>query len=208
MSAGGTDRRSHWEKVWAEKDELEVSWHQPHPRPSLELLEPILGPDSGVIDVGGGTSRLVDVLLERGVGQVSVLDISGSALERSKSRLGEAAAKVQWIHDDVVSWWPDEVSFDVWHDRAVFHFLTDPHDRERYVASVSRAVKPGGHAVIASFAEDGPEKCSGLTVARYSPEQLAEVFSEHFELEASGRDEHETPRGSVQKFTFVRLRRK
>ncbi len=208
MTEAGTDRRSHWEKVWADKDELEMGWHQPHPRPSLELLEPVLGPDACIIDVGGGTSRLVDVLLERGVGRVCVLDISGAALERSRARLGEAAGQVRWIHDDVVSWWPDDLAFDVWHDRAVFHFLTDEHDRERYVVTVSRAVRPGGHAIIASFAEDGPEKCSGLLVQRYSPEQLAAVFEEHFELEASGRDEHETPRGSVQQFTFVRLRRR
>ncbi len=165
-------RRSHWENVYAGKGEDQVSWFQETPALSLELIE-LAGarPDFGIIDIGGGASRLVDHLVARGYADVTVLDLSAAALAAARSRMGEAADRVTWIAADVTQWEPSR-SYDVWHDRAAFHFLNAPEDQPAYVARLSRALRPGGHAIIGTFALDGPERCSGLAVSRYDAERL------------------------------------
>ncbi len=203
--------RAHWDEVYAVCPEAALTWHQDVPQPSLDLVTARLRPGAPVIDVGGGTSRLVDALLARGFGPVSVLDLSGAALAASRARLGEAAAQVHWIEADIIEWVPPQ-RYALWHDRAVLHFLTAQAQREAYVAALERALAAGGHAVIATFADDGPEKCSGLPVQRYSPEALAAMLERHapgvFAAQTSLRHDHVTPKGAVQKFqTSVFTRR-
>jgi trans-aconitate methyltransferase len=187
------DRKSHWQAVYTTKAEHEVSWFQENPAPSLELID-LLGPmpESALVDIGGGASRLVDSLLARGFHDVTVLDISAAALDAARARLGEQASRVQWVVADVTKWSPAR-TFDLWHDRAAFHFLTDPADRSAYVSRMKQAIKPGGHAIIAAFAIDGPEKCSGLPVHRYDAAGLAGELGEGFELLDSRRHDHSTP---------------
>ena len=202
------ERKAHWEQVYATKAAETVSWYQPVPARSLELLERAGVPQDGrIIDIGGGDSRLVDELLARGPAEVTVLDLSGGALRRAQARLDADAARVHWLEADVTEVPIPEAEYDAWHDRAVFHFLVNAGDRARYVAAAAQAVKPGGVAIIGTFAEDGPERCSGLEVARYDATGLAAEFGDAFTLEHSLRDEHTTPSGAVQRFTFVVLRR-
>ena len=158
-----------------------------------------------MIDIGGGDSRLVDRLLSRGATCLSVLDISGAALARAKARVGSAAARVNWIEADVTSDWRSD-PVEIWHDRAVFHFLTDPEDRSLYLTRARRQIMPGGHLVLATFAPDGPVKCSGLPVRRYSPTELAGELGASFRLEATENERHVTPAGSIQSFTFAVFR--
>jgi len=201
------NRKAHWETVYTTKGENEVSWFQDDPAPSLELIDlarPI--PESRIVDIGGGASRLVDRLLARGFRHITVLDISAAALELAKARLGERAAEVQWIVADVTKWQVAQ-RFDVWHDRAAFHFLVDAADRAAYVASLKQALAPGGHAIIATFAKDGPEKCSGLPVQRHDAESLAREFGEGFVLIESRAHEHATPWHSNQRFQFSLFQR-
>ena len=201
------NRAEHWDRVYSTKGDLEVSWFEPEPAISLALLEAAgLSPASCVIDVGGGNSRLVDGLLARGVSCLSVLDVSAAAVERTRARLGSAGAGVHWIVADAAGEW-DEPSVDLWHDRAVFHFLTDPEDRARYLSHLMRAVKPGGAVVMATFAHDGPERCSGLPVARYSADTLAATLGAGFSLEQALPHTHETPWGARQAFQYACLRR-
>lgn len=201
------NRAEHWDRVYSTKGDLEVSWFEPEPAISLALLEAAgLQPASCVIDVGGGNSRLVDGLLARGVSCLSVLDVSAAAVERTRARLGSAGAGVHWIVADAAGDW-DEPSVDLWHDRAVFHFLTDPEDRARYLSHLMRAVKPGGAVVMATFAHDGPERCSGLPVARYSADTLAAALGAGFSLEQALPHTHETPWGARQAFQYACLRR-
>lgn len=198
-------RQQHWNEVYTRKSEDEVSWFQPEAAVSLELIArcaPPLGPK--LIDVGGGASRLVDGLLERGFADVTILDLSSAALDKTRARLGERGAGVKWIVVDVTSFEPTE-RYTLWHDRAVFHFLTAPSDRRAYVQVLERALAPGGHVVIGTFALDGPERCSGLEVARYDGAALAAAIGPSFELVETLRHEHLTPTGKVQAFTFVRL---
>jgi SAM-dependent methyltransferase len=203
-----TDERAqlgqHWERVYSSKSVNEVSWYEPTPETSVRLVLSEGVPDS-VIDVGAGASTLVDELLERGVPRVTALDLSLSALSLVHHRLEELGNRLTTIVGDVLTWRPDE-TYDVWHDRAVFHFLTDDDDGAAYVRQVRLAVAPGGLVVVGTFAEDGPEQCSGLPTRRYSAQSLAEVFGTDFTLVHSERIEHHTPWDTVQPFTWVVLR--
>ena len=204
---GGMDRKGHWEHIYETKAGEEVSWYQPRAVVSRELIESVApSRASAIIDVGGGASVLVDDLLTAGYSQLTVLDISRAALDQARVRLGGQADSVTWLEADALAADLPHAAFDVWHDRAVFHFLTDTGDRVRYVAQVRHALKPGGAIVIGTFAEDGPLKCSGLDVARYSPEQLVAALGEGFSLISSRRHEHTTPWGAPQAFTFCACR--
>ncbi|HTV36841.1 MAG TPA: class I SAM-dependent methyltransferase [Xanthobacteraceae bacterium] len=200
-------RQHHWENVYKEKGEYQVSWFQETPAVSLELLD-VVGatPKSAVIDIGGGASRLVDALIDRNYGDVTVLDLSEPAIAIAKARLGERAVAVAWIVGDVTRWEPPR-SYDVWHDRAAFHFLTEAGDRTAYAARLTRALRLGGHAIIGTFALDGPERCSGLPVVRYDAAHLSEVLGDSFALVETRRHEHQTPMGGTQRFQFSVFRR-
>ena len=200
-------RQAHWENVYATKGESEVSWFQENPAPSLELIAQAgaVG-TSAIIDIGGGASRLVDHLVEQGFADITVLDLSGSALEAARRRLGSRAPRVHWVVADVTSWEPAK-PYDLWHDRAAFHFLTDESDRAAYIARLARGLKMGGHAIIATFAPDGPEKCSGLPVARYDSASLARTLGPTFQPVRTLRHTHATPWGSQQAFQFSVFRR-
>jgi ubiquinone/menaquinone biosynthesis C-methylase UbiE len=197
--------RDHWEGVHRQGAEREVSWYQERPATSLQLVASTgAGASARIVDVGGGASRLVDELLAAGFERVSVLDIAEAALERARQRLGSRASSVSWIASDVTTWNPDG-AFDVWHDRAVFHFLVRAEDRAAYRSTLQRALRSGGQAVIATFASDGPERCSGLPVARYEPESLAAELGPGFRLVESTHEDHRTPSGKVQRFQFSRF---
>ncbi|MBV8699046.1 class I SAM-dependent methyltransferase [Bradyrhizobium sp.] len=200
--------QAHWEAVYSHKGDQEVSWFQENPEPSLELIAHAgATPASGIIDIGGGASRLVDALLSRGFKNLSVLDLSEAALAKARARLGESATKVRWIAADVTTWQP-EARYDLWHDRAAFHFLTEPEGQRAYVERLKLALRGGGHAIIATFALDGPEKCSGLPVARHSAETIGALLGAEFASVDTRRHEHTTPWGSVQKFQFSTFVRK
>ncbi len=202
------DTKAHWENVYATKAPNQVSWYQTHPVISLELIGATgIAPREPIIDVGGGASTLVDDLLDAGYENISVLDISAKALETAQGRLGERAARVNWIEADVTQTELPAQHFAVWHDRAVFHFLTDPIARWRYVDAVRDAVRPGGHVIVASFATDGPEMCSGLVVQRYDAEKMRAEFGDAFTLLSSQRESHQTPWGSEQKFIYCYCRK-
>jgi SAM-dependent methyltransferase len=203
-----SDRESHWQNVYQNKDQQEVSWFQASPQPSLGLIEKLAhGPNTSIIDIGGGASRLVDALRQGRFEAVTVLDISPAALQAAKDRLGpQAAAGVRWIVADVTVWEPPE-PFDIWHDRAAFHFLVEESERQAYIERLHRGVKPGGHAIIGTFAPDGPEKCSGLPVQRYDPLSLSKGIGPAFGLIDHQRHRHITPWGTVQSFQFSVLRR-
>jgi SAM-dependent methyltransferase len=202
------DRQSHWQNVYLRKGEQEVSWTQLDPQPSLGLIETYArDKHADIIDIGGGASQLVDALIHDGYDAVTVLDLSAVALDAAKARIGAASGKLRWIAADVTAWQPPGV-FDIWHDRAAFHFLTDAKDRAAYIDRLVRGVKVGGHAIIATFALDGPEKCSGLPVQRYSPQSLHEVLGESFDLVESHAHRHVTPWGAAQSFQFSVLRRR
>jgi ubiquinone/menaquinone biosynthesis C-methylase UbiE len=194
---------SHWERVYAQRKPDAVSWYQPHATLSLDLIRRIgAGPATRVIDVGGGASTLVDDLLAAGVGDVTVLDISAAALRLAQARLGDRASRVHWIHGDITRVELEPAAYDIWHDRAVFHFLANPADRAAYVAQVRRAVRPGGHVIVAAFGPEGPEQCSGLPVVRYEPGRLHAQFGGRFELLEHLTEAHRTPSGSVQQFVY------
>lgn len=202
------DRKAHWDNVYGEKSEAQLSWHQDDPGVSLELIAMTgLTSVSSVIDIGGGTSRLASALLAMGLNDVTVLDLSQVALDAARDRLGQAGETVTWISADITSWVPDR-PYDLWHDRAVFHFLVDRSERAAYLKNLERGVGIGGHAIIATFAPDGPETCSGLPVARYSPGDLAELLEENFELVAERHPLHHTPSGKSQSFQFSLFRRR
>ncbi|MDQ8144548.1 MAG: class I SAM-dependent methyltransferase [Gemmatimonadota bacterium] len=202
------DRKTHWEQVWTTKASTEVSWYQADPTLSRTLLREIgTDPSTAILDVGGGDSHLVDVVLADGLGRITVLDLSGAALARARTRLGARADEVTWIEADVTTVVLPPQSVDIWHDRAVFHFLTAPDDRARYAAVAASAVRPGGSLVIATFAADGPLRCSGLEVARYTPEGIAEALGDAFRLVRGFGDVHRTPTGAEQRFSVAVLRR-
>ncbi|HVS61509.1 MAG TPA: class I SAM-dependent methyltransferase [Gemmatimonadaceae bacterium] len=202
------DRKAHWERVYATKRSTEMSWYQQQPARSLELLAQTgLAPDSAIIDVGGGDSTLVDTLVERRLGRVTVLDLSGAALARARARLGSRAGEVTWLEADVTRAELGPQAYDFWHDRAVFHFLTDAEDRRAYVDQVRRSVKPGGHVLVATFAEDAPARCSGLPVVRYSADSLHSEFGPEFHMLTSEREDHRTPWGTAQPFLYCLCRR-
>jgi 2-polyprenyl-3-methyl-5-hydroxy-6-metoxy-1,4-benzoquinol methylase len=203
----GESRRGHWDKAYTDKGEAGVSWFEQRPDVSLELIAEVGGtPSSSLVDIGCGASRLVDVLVGQGWRSVAVLDVSAAALDTAKARLGDHAGGVEWIRADVTQWQPAR-RYDIWHDRAALHFLTDPLDRTAYVERVRDAVVPGGHAIIATFALDGPERCSGLPVVRYDAAALADALGQSFRLVGERRHVHTTPWGSTQAFQFGVLRR-
>jgi SAM-dependent methyltransferase len=199
--------KAHWESVYETRPADEVSWYQSSAALSVELIRRVQPTRTGpVIDVGGGASVLVDELLALGYDDVSVLDIATAALAASSARLGPLAHAVRWLHEDVLSAHLPSAYYAVWHDRAVFHFLTTRAEREAYVAQVLRAVRPGGHVLVATFAGEGPARCSGLLVERYSPERLHAEFGPEFRLLASEREDHETPNGAHQPFIYCLCR--
>ncbi|WP_422934556.1 class I SAM-dependent methyltransferase [Sinomonas sp. P47F7] len=203
--ASPAERAAHWNLVYDTKGEDGVSWYQSVPTKTLELFDTLgVDRDAAVIDVGGGASVVVDHLLTRGFRDVSVLDLSKVAIERACVRLGADAERVHWLHRDLLGWTPER-RFDVWHDRAVFHFLVDDEERRSYVRTLRAGLAPGAHIIVATFDADGPTHCSGLPVVRYSPADLAAQFAPDFELVASRREEHVTPAGLVQPFTWAVL---
>jgi 2-polyprenyl-3-methyl-5-hydroxy-6-metoxy-1,4-benzoquinol methylase len=200
-------RKTHWERVYTTKGEREVSWFQENPVPSLELIGLAgLPTDAAIIDIGGGASRLVDALAERKIGKITVLDLSAVALDAARERLGEKGADVKWVVADVTTWEPSQ-TYDLWHDRAALHFLTDASDRSAYVGNLKKAVRPGGHVIIGTFALDGPERCSGLPIMRYDAGVLGAILGIEFDLMDSRRHDHTTPWGAVQRFQFSTFRR-
>ena len=198
--------QAHWEGVYRGKAERETSWYREHLATSLALIDALaLDKATPVIDIGGGRATLVDDLLARGYTDLAVLDLSESALAQARERLGAAGAGVAWHVADATRAALPEAHYGLWHDRAVFHFLVDEAARTAYVAQATRAVRPGGYAIIATFAPDGPEKCSGLPVRRHSAAELAAAFAPQFALERELREEHATPWGATQPFTWVVL---
>jgi SAM-dependent methyltransferase len=193
------DARSHWEQVHATKDPRQVSWFSPHLVRSLELIERA-APDrlASLLDVGAGQSTLVEDLLGLGYENISVLEISQTALDGLKARVGQAGRAIRWICGDVTETELPEASFDLWHDRAVFHFLTEAGQRRAYVERVRRALKPGGSLIVSTFGPSGPERCSGLATMRYDASSLGSEFGDGFSLVESSLDLHETPSGAVQ----------
>ena len=197
------DPKAHWDNVYRTKQPTEVSWYRPHLDVSLRLIEEA-APDreARIIDVGGGESTLVDDLLARGYRHLSVLDVSPAALAVARERVGRAGAGVEWVCGDVTKVALPRRAYDVWHDRAVFHFLTDAGDRAAYVRQVASAVKPGGHVIVATFGPEGPTKCSGLDVVRYGPDALHDEFGARFRLVKHLTELHRTPAGAIQQFTY------
>jgi len=199
------DRRAHWQRVYSTKAEDHVSWFEAAPSVSLRMMEAAgLSDETCVLDVGGGDSHLVDALTARGLDCLAVLDVSEAALARAQARLGDAAAVATWIVADVTGDWSLK-PMDIWHDRAVFHFLTEPADRARYFVHLRQTLKLAGTAIIATFALDGPDKCSGLPVARYSPASLAAELGEGFRLVEAVPHQHQTPWGEAQSFQYSRF---
>jgi SAM-dependent methyltransferase len=202
------DRTAHWEGVYASRGENEVSWFQENPAISLELIKQTHAPpESAIIDIGGGASRLVDALLRDGYRAVTVLDLSATALEQARKRIGPESAKADWIVADVTKWKPER-QYQVWHDRAAFHFLTDPDDRRAYLDCLRSTLVQGGQVIIGTFALDGPEKCSGLPVQRYDSERLAQQLGTSFEIAETRSELHRTPWNSNQAFQFSRFYRR
>ena len=201
------DGKKHWDDVYGSKAPDQVSWYRPHLERSLRFIEEAKLPrNAAIIDVGGGTSTLVDDLLERGYSNLTVLDISKKAIISAKDRLGPRAAPVAWIEADITLVDLPEHCYDFWHDRAVFHFLLDAPARRRYVAAARQAVKPGGHIVVATFGPSGPERCSGLEVMRYRPEEIHAEFGQTFKKVGSSAEVHKTPWGQEQEFVYCYCR--
>lgn len=202
------ERKQHWENVYSTKPHDQVSWYRDHLENSMRMiLNTGVEKDAAIIDVGGGSSTLVDDLLDNGFVDVTVLDISGTAISKSKERLESRAQNVNWLEADITTVVLPEDHYDVWHDRAVFHFLTEVEDRRKYVDLVMRSLKVGGHIIVASFGLDGPQKCSGLDVIRYDPEAMHDEFGDHFKLIKSVGETHETPFGTTQEFIYCYCRK-
>lgn len=202
------DSQRHWEKVYQSQKPDKVSWYKPHLDLSLDILTHAgLKPSSHIIDVGAGASTLVDDLIKLGVKAVTVLDVSGEALAVSKARLGKQADEIEWVETDITQAKLRKEYYDIWHDRAVFHFLTDAEDRRRYIAGMTEALKPNGQLVMATFSLQGPPRCSGLDVVRHSPETLQVELGNGFRLVESLEEEHRTPFNTVQKFIYCRFQR-
>lgn len=202
------DRRAHWQRVWTQKSPDAVSWFQPEPAMSVALIQSLsLRKDAGIVDIGGGASLLVDRLTGLGFVHVAVLDVSEAALGHAAERLGPAGDDVAWIASDVLTWQPVPELFGLWHDRAVFHFLTDPDDRKTYVRVLETALAPDGAVILGTFAPDGPERCSGLPVARHDAASLSGILGPGFALVEERAEEHTTPGGSVQRFRWSVFRR-
>ncbi len=202
------NREEHWNRVYETKGPDDISWYQAKPAISMRLIA-AAGVSTGepIVDIGSGTSLLIDCLLDAGFNDLTVLDISSAALEQARQRLGAGAARVKWIEADVTTFHAAR-PFGLWHDRAVFHFLTDPADQQKYVSALKSAIPAGAHAIIGTFAIDGPEKCSGLIVARYDAERIQTVLGKGFRLIEQVDETHVTPWQSEQRFSFFRLARK
>jgi ubiquinone/menaquinone biosynthesis C-methylase UbiE len=202
------NKQAHWENVYQTKGRDEVSWFREHLDTSLRMIANTgAHKDAAIIDVGGGNSNLVDDLLGNGFADVSVLDISAKAISDSKERLGAKSEQVNWLVADITGVELPANHIDVWHDRAVFHFFTNDEDRRKYVELVMRSLKRGGHIIVASFSLDGPQKCSGLDVMRYSPESMHDEFGNAFELVESIVETHDTPFGTTQDFVYCYCRK-
>lgn len=197
------DRKQHWEEVYVSKAADAVSWFQPRAGLSLQLIgEMVPDRNAAIIDIGGGASNLVDALLAEGYSDLTVLDLSAAAIRVARERLGENAKAVQWMEADITRAELVRNRYDLWHDRATFHFLREPAERHAYRERLMHALRPGGRVILATFAENGPEKCSGLPVMRYSPETLSAELGEAFELIRHEKEAHRTPSGSVQQFNY------
>jgi 2-polyprenyl-3-methyl-5-hydroxy-6-metoxy-1,4-benzoquinol methylase len=197
------DARTHWEKIYTTKAPDQVSWYRPHLETSLAFIKrSALGPSSSIIDVGGGESTLVEDLLAESFQNITVLDVSQAAVEATKQRLGQAAERVHWLVADITQAELEPQVYDVWHDRAVFHFLTTQERRIAYVRQVARSVKPGGYVIVSTFGPEGPTKCSGLDVVRYDADSLHNEFGTHFRLVDSLKELHQTPFGTTQQFLY------
>jgi 2-polyprenyl-3-methyl-5-hydroxy-6-metoxy-1,4-benzoquinol methylase len=202
------ENKTHWEKIYQTKSTTQVSWFQENPLLSLQYIQQTrVDKTAQVIDIGGGASTLVDHLLDDGFQHVSVLDISATALQVAQQRLGARSDSVSWLEADITQVELPNSQYDVWHDRAVFHFLTKPEDRQKYVDVVRKSVKQDGHVIVATFAADGPLQCSGLDVARYNTDDLHNEFGAGFELLDSTSEEHHTPFGTDQKFIYCYCRK-
>ncbi len=200
-------RQAHWEHVYATKDATAVSWFEENPAVSLELIRASgVDADAGIIDIGGGASRLVDALIGKGFKHLTVLDLSDKALAAARARLGARASEVGWIVADVTQWQPAQ-EYDVWHDRAAFHFLTEPGERAAYAACLHKAVRPGAYVIIGTFALDGPERCSGLPVMRHDAASLGAMLGPSFALMETRSHVHHTPMGAIQRFQFSLFKR-
>ena len=200
--------KTHWEHIYETKAPTRVSWYQEHAQFSLEYIQSTgIQKTDPIIDVGGGTSTLVNDLIATGFQHISVLDVSGTALQLARQRLGARAVEVNWIEADITEADLPHQAYDLWHDRAVFHFLTQPADRQRYVDLVRHSVRTGGHVILATFAPEGPDHCSGLEVVRYSPESLHDEFGEGFEIVDSTHETHHTPFGKEQQFIYCYCRK-
>lgn len=201
--------KMHWEAIHRAKAASQLSWYQQRASMSIDFITHTgVDRSSRIIDIGGGISTLVDALLAQGFTCLTVLDVSGSALQAARQRLGESASRVAWIEADITQVLLPEQAYSVWHDRAVFHFLTRADDRQRYLNALRRSLRPGGHAIVATFALDGPSKCSGLEVARYSAESLASEFGNGFALLDSAKESHITPSGAEQRFLYCHFRKR
>ncbi|MBK8601372.1 MAG: class I SAM-dependent methyltransferase [Flavobacterium sp.] len=201
-------RKEHWENVFATKQETEVSWYQPSPKTSLDFISKLNIPkDAKIIDVGGGDSYLVDALLERGFSNITLLDISAQAIERIKHRLGVKAKNVTFIVSDILDFNPSS-TYDLWHDRASFHFQTEEQQIQKYADIVAKAVGANGHMIIGTFSENGPKKCSGLDITQYSEASMDAVFETNFELLNSITEDHTTPFNTIQNFIFCSFKKK
>ena len=201
------DPKTHWENVYTTKAPESVSWYRAHLETSLALIErAAVARSASIIDVGGGESTLVDDLLAHGYENVTILDISQTAIDVTKKRLGAAADKLRWLVADITQIELGPSTYDVWHDRAVFHFLTAPEQRVAYIRQVARAVKPGGHVIVSTFGPEGPTKCSGLEVAHYDAESLHREFGARFRLVESSKELHHTPIGTTQQFLYCYCR--
>jgi len=200
--------KTHWEHIYETKRPDRVSWYQEHAQFSMQYIKNTgIRKTDHIIDVGGGASTLVDDLIENGFQNITVLDVSETALQVARQRLGAQAAHVNWIESDITQVDLPHNAYDVWHDRAVFHFLTQPADRQHYVSIVRNSVRKGGHVIVATFALDGPERCSGLEVVRYSPESLHGEFGDGFDVVDSSRETHHTPFGTEQRFIYCYCRK-
>lgn len=201
------DRKTHWDNAWASRPSDALSWHQPDPARSLVMIRQAgVGPGDSVIDVGAGDSVLCERLLDQGFTDLTVLDLSRTALDRARQRLGRRSDRLHWIEDDVTRFAPQR-RYALWHDRAVFHFLVSREDRARYAQAMDRALSQDGQAVIATFALDGPQRCSGLPVVRYDAKAMAAALGKGWQVVDTCREAHTTPGGAEQNFSFFRIAR-
>ncbi|MDP1728550.1 MAG: class I SAM-dependent methyltransferase [Bacteroidota bacterium] len=208
ISNTGKERKAYWEKIYQTKQSTEVSWYEAEPKVSIDIISQFNLPKSAhIMDCGAGDSRLVDYHLKLGYENITVLDISEAAFERTKKRLGEEAKKINWVVADEAKCKPDE-QYDLWHDRAAFHFLTDEHEISNYLITIKNCIKPGGYLILATFSEQGPKKCSGLNIKQYSESSMTELLKDSFEKLKCFTVDHQTPFNTIQNFLYCSFKRK